>query len=246
MHEVDHCHLAATANLYFALEVRPWTGASSAYTPWSVTWPILCVTGPSVAAASLLAIPFVALAAGGTALASLTSFGSAAASSAASAGSAVTSAGASAAGLAARAAALPGGRKIKGRLVDAARRNVGDHGEVLTGKVVRYFTKPGQHAAEEAEFIEAVEATAAAQNPALLSANAAEGEAASTPGTGSIASHRSASRERKEAKRRSKKPVEVDVTGFELESVLKCETGKSKVDKVSTGSLRLFSAEICF
>lgn len=200
-----------TANLYYALQLRPWTGPDTAYSPWSVTWPILAVAGPSAAAVSLLAIPFVALAAGGTALASLTSFGSAVGSSAASTATAVTSAGASAAGLAARAAALPGGKKIKGRLVDAAKRNVGEHGEVVTGKLVRYFAKPGAHAEGAAGETLAVES--------------------STP------SSRSSSKERKEQKRRQGKPEEVDVTGFELEKVLKCETGKSKVDKVGSTSI---------
>ena len=66
--------------LYYMVEVRPYCQESDAYTTWSVTWPILALAGPVSAAASLLAIPVVALAAGGSALASLTTFGSSVAS----------------------------------------------------------------------------------------------------------------------------------------------------------------------
>lgn len=52
------------ANVWYSIEIRPWTSPSTAYTPWSVTWPILSVAGPVAAATSLLAIPFVALAVG--------------------------------------------------------------------------------------------------------------------------------------------------------------------------------------
>jgi hypothetical protein len=41
----------------------------------------------------------------------------------------------------------------------------------------------------------------------------------------------------KERKREKKELDEVDVTGFELEKVLRCETGDKKVDKVSTSNL---------
>lgn len=171
-------------NLWYALEIRPWTGSSSAYTLWSTTWPILAVAGPVSAATSLVAIPFVALAAGGTALASLTSFGSAAASGVASAGSAMSGAGAKAAKLATGAAALPGAKRIRGKLVDATRRNVSENSEMLTGKLVRYFAK------NEGSTIKPVRGATA------------------------------------------DKLDEVDVTGYELDKVLKCDTGKSKVDKV--------------
>ncbi|KAM0787103.1 hypothetical protein ACM66B_006358 [Microbotryomycetes sp. NB124-2] len=195
-------------NLWYALEIRPWTGPSTAYNSWSVTWPILCVAGPTAALTSIVAIPIVAVLSGGSALASLTSAGSAAASGVASAGSAVasgvasatsavTGAGAKAARLAAGAAALPGGAKIKNKLVDAARRNVlGDENngqiggaQVLTDKLVRYFAKD----AENGSTVKPVDVEA--------------------------------------EKHRRDKIKEVDVTGFELERVLKCETGKSKVDK---------------
>ncbi|KAK4056111.1 hypothetical protein OIO90_002842 [Microbotryomycetes sp. JL221] len=174
-------------NLWYSLEVRPWTGSSTAYNSWSVTWPILAVAGPTVAATSLLAI---AMMSGGTALTTLKSAGTAAASSVASASSAMTGAGAKAARLAAGAAALPGGARIKNKLVDAARKNVvGENGEVITEKLVRYFAKDP----EDATTVKASD------------------EQADKP--------------------KREKIKEVDVTGFELEKVLKCDTGKSKVDK---------------
>jgi hypothetical protein len=186
-----------TAGLWYSLQIRPWTSPSTAYTPWSVTWPILAVAGPTVAATSLLAIPFVAMAAGGTALASLTGFGSAAASAVTSAGTTTASSAASAIGLAAKAANMPGGKKIKGKLVDAARKNVGENGEKLTGHVVRYFTKASAGAAV---------AVGGAEHEKL------EGSENGKQGKG-------------------KKIKEVEITGYELEKALKCETGKSKVDK---------------
>ncbi|KAK4047851.1 hypothetical protein OIV83_005194 [Microbotryomycetes sp. JL201] len=179
-------------NLWYSLELRPWTGPGTAYNSWSVTWPILAVAGPTAAATSLIAIPLVALFAGGTAMASLTSAGSAAASGVASAGTALTGAGAKAARLAAGAAALPGGAKIKNKLVDAARKNVvGEDGQVVfTDKLVRYFAKDSS--------------SGSTVRPVDLEAD----------------------------KHKRDKIQEVDVTGFELEKVLKCETGTAKVDKV--------------
>jgi hypothetical protein len=211
------------ANLWYTLSTRPWTSPSTAYTPWyvaspdarkhalksclnrSVAWPILAVSGPVAAATSLLAIPFVAVAAGGTALASLTAFGSAAATGVASAGTAVTSGAASAAGLAARAAALPGGSKVKGKLVDAAKQNMGARGEVIIPKVVKYFAK----------------GTAKAAVGGALK----EGDEEHGPD--------------RKGRGKGKKLDEVDVTGFELEKVLKCDTGKHKVDKVRSRRLSL-------
>ena len=55
-------------NVWFWAEVRPRTSPSSEYNAWSATWPCLAIAGPSAAIASLLAIPFVAVAAGGSAL----------------------------------------------------------------------------------------------------------------------------------------------------------------------------------
>ncbi|ORY88683.1 hypothetical protein BCR35DRAFT_301483, partial [Leucosporidium creatinivorum] len=186
--------------LWYSLQIRPWTSPSTAYTPWSVTWPILAVAGPTVAATSLLAIPFVAMAAGGTALASLTGWGSAAASAVTSASTSTASGAASAIGLAAKAANLPGGRKMKGKLVDAARKNVGENGEKITGHVVRYFTKATAGAA------------VAGAAGGVEAEHEEKGEGIGKKGKG-------------------KKIQEVDITGYDLEKALKCETGKSKVDK---------------
>lgn len=89
---------------------------------------------------------------------------------------------------------------MKGKLVDAARKNVGENGEKLTGHVVRYFTKASAGAAVAG----AVERT-----------EVEHGEKGNGNGK----------------KEKSKKVQEVDITGYELEKALKCETGKSKVDK---------------
>ncbi|GAA5956632.1 hypothetical protein JCM21900_003629 [Sporobolomyces salmonicolor] len=194
-----------TPNLWYSLEVRPYTSPSTAYTQWSAAWPILCVAGPSVALASLLAIPFVAVAAGGTALASLTAFGSSVAAGASAAGSAVTGTVGTAAGLAAKATSLPGGSRVKGKLVDAAKKVVGDNlsTQKVQEKVVRYLIR-GAGAAG--------------------AAGAAEGRGAGeSPGQGRI--------EGDERRRKAKKLDEVDVTGYEMDQVLKCATGNKKVDQ---------------
>ncbi|GAA5867782.1 hypothetical protein JCM1840_006691 [Sporobolomyces johnsonii] len=192
-----------TPNLWYSLEVRPYTSPSTAYTQWSAAWPILCVAGPSVALASLLAIPFVAVAAGGTALASLTAFGSSVAAGASAAGSAVTGTVGTAAGLAAKATSLPGGSRVKGKLVDAAKKVVGDNLSThkVQEKVVRYLIR-GAGAAG--------------------AAGVAEGRGAGQ-GQGTI--------EGGERRRKDKKLDEVDVTGFEMDQVLKCATGDKKVDQ---------------
>jgi hypothetical protein len=54
--------------LFFFLEVR---ASGGAYTPWSVAWPILAVTGPAVALSSLAAIPLAAAVTGSATLAGL-------------------------------------------------------------------------------------------------------------------------------------------------------------------------------
>lgn len=171
------------------------------------------MAGPSVAAASLLAIPLVAIAAGGTALASLTAFGSSVGSAVVSTGSAVASSGSAAVGLAARAAALPGGAKVKGKLVDAAKSNFGSRGEVLLPKVVRYFAK----------------GTATAAAGGVL--EAAGGKKVEEGG-------------KVKERKKGKKIDEVEVTGYELEKVLRCETGKSKVDKVGL-EVRRWNCVVC-
>lgn len=61
--------------LPFYLQVRAYS-KEGAYTPLSVAWPIVAVTGPIVATVSILAIPITAVAIGGSALASLLGFGS--------------------------------------------------------------------------------------------------------------------------------------------------------------------------
>ncbi|KDE02647.1 hypothetical protein MVLG_06806 [Microbotryum lychnidis-dioicae p1A1 Lamole] len=180
-------------NVWYALSIRPWTSPETEYSSWSVAWPIIAIAGPVSAAASLIAIPFVALAAGGTALASLTGFGSSVATGVTSVGTAVTSTAASAAGLAARAASLPGGSKVRGKLVDAAKGTVGTRGEVVIPKVVKYLT------------------TSAAAGGVFKGAEAEHWKV--------------------EGAKSKKKVAEVDVTGLDLQKVLRCHTGKSKVDK---------------
>lgn len=73
--------------LFFLLEVR---ASGDPYTPWSVAWPILAVTGPAVALTSLLAIPFAAAVTGSAALAGV---GTAVMSGIATASSTITAAG---------------------------------------------------------------------------------------------------------------------------------------------------------
>ncbi|GAA6005445.1 hypothetical protein JCM10207_002984 [Rhodosporidiobolus poonsookiae] len=204
-------------NLPFSLEIRPYSTPSTAYTPWSTTWPILAVTGPAVALTSLLAIPLVAVAAGGTALASLTSFGSTVGSSVAAGTAAASEAtmGAVATGtaLVAKASSLPGARQVKGRLADAAKKAVGEHvsREKVQQHVVRYLTAARASAgAGGAEAVGAIEAGRAEEE--------------------------SRSRARKEGK-----VEEVEVTGYEIEKVLKCETGHGKTDKALAKAFKRLS-----
>lgn len=185
-------------SVYFAIEIRPHTSPKTAYNPWSVTWPILLLTGPIVAATSLLLVPFAALAVGGTALASLTGFGAAVVDGAGATAGALTSAGGTAAGLVAKAVSLPGGGKVKGKLVEAGKKAWGEKGSDAVGGLVKYLGK----------------------GTAVAAAGGAVG-----------GEHKEVEREKREKEK--KKLTEVDVTGFELEKVLKCETGKRKVDHVS-------------
>lgn len=189
--------------LFFRVEVRPFVRESDAYDGWSVTWPILVLAGPAAAATSLIAIPFVALAAGGTALASLTSFGSSVASATATTVSAVGTGTATVAKWGTRATMLP---KVRTKLIDAASANLENskYSEAVKARVVKYLTDASENRAGEPE-------------------DAGE----------------RADRERAEkalAKERSTKLAEVDITGLDLQKVLKCETGDKKIDKVMTSS----------
>jgi len=206
-------------NLWYWAEVRPRTNAESEYSNWSVTWPILAVSGPSVALASLLAIPFVAMAAGGTALASLTSFGSSVVGGTTAAVSgtanAVTGSIAATASFAAKANRIPGSGKVRGKLVDAAKNAVGAKASDrnLQESVVRYITSSADGRAK-----------AGVQKGKEKMAELKEKEIEKTE------EEFLAEKERKKEK---KELDEIDVTGHELEKVIKCETGDKKLDKVS-------------
>lgn len=178
-------------DIYFTLSLRPYTDPSTAYTNFSVAWPILALVGPVAAATSLLAIPFVALAAGGTALASLTGFGAAVVDGTAAAVGIAASSTKTAASLAAKASVVPGGKKVRGKLIDAANSYKEVAQELVRVQVVRYFAK---------------------------------GDAAILPADAAV--HRSAAR----AKRLAEVLVEVDVTGLDMEKVLRCKTGKKTTD----------------
>ncbi|KAM0749498.1 hypothetical protein T439DRAFT_357834 [Meredithblackwellia eburnea MCA 4105] len=128
-------------NVWYNLELRPYTSLTSAYNSWSVTWPIMAIAGPVAAATSLLLIPVVALAAGGTALASLTGFGAAVAEGAATAAAGAGSAAASVGGVVAKLSHVPGVGKVRGKLVEAAKGNLEKGKEKVTEGVVRYFAK---------------------------------------------------------------------------------------------------------
>ncbi|BGP45153.1 hypothetical protein JCM10450v2_000970 [Rhodotorula kratochvilovae] len=203
-------------NLWFALEVRPYTSPSTAYNAWSTTWPILCVTGPAVAVTSLLALPFVAVAAGGTALASLAAIGSSIASGAAAAAESVGATAVAAAGFAAKVNRVPGAGKVKGKLADAARDLVGEHisRDKVQQHVVRYLTK-GAGAAGAAG--------AASGGPPLL-----EDEA------------------RTRRAKKEKKLEEIDVTGYAIDKVLKCETGHAATDKALVKAFKRLSFKTKF
>ncbi|GAA5860212.1 hypothetical protein JCM3774_000345, partial [Rhodotorula dairenensis] len=218
-------------NVWHLLEVRPYTSPSTAYNAWSTTWPILCVTGPAVAATSLLAIPIIAVAAGGSALASLTAFGSSvgAAVSSATAGAVegVSATAATVTAVAAKASRLPGASHVRGKLADAARNLVRDQvgRQEVQQRVIRYLTNTagagaaaaaagGRHAgpgaSTEAAETETVEYEESQQERVKLDLG---GEAVRTRGS------------------TGKKLDEVDVTGHDMERVLTCSTGNTTVDK---------------
>ncbi|GAA5892241.1 hypothetical protein JCM8208_001490 [Rhodotorula glutinis] len=209
-------------NLWFSLEVRPYTAPSTAYNAWSTTWPVLAITGPAVAVTSLLAIPFVAVAAGGTALASLTSIGSSIASGAAGAAESAAATAAAAAGFAAKASRVPGAGKVKGKLADAAKDLVGERltPDKVQQHVVRYLARAGGAGAA------AGAGAGAAEGPQLIEG---ESEAAQVR------------RVKKE-----KKLEEVDVTGHDLEKVLKCETGHAATDKALAKAFKRLSFKTKF
>ncbi|GAA6041225.1 hypothetical protein JCM8097_008352 [Rhodosporidiobolus ruineniae] len=205
-------------NLPFSLEIRPFDG-SNAYGSWDKTWPILAVTGPAVALTSLLAIPLVAFAAGGTALASLTSFGSSVAAGTAAVGDAAMATAGTATALVAKASSLPGARQVKGKLADAARKAVGENisREKVQRHVVRYLTTRGGAAAAEGA-AGGAELEAAAQRQIT-----AEEE------------------DRRKQARKQGKVDEVEVTGLDVEKVLRCQTGKSSVDKALAKAFKRLS-----
>ena len=79
---------------YYTIRVSPWYGKETEYKGWfDVALPIILVTGPIVAAVSVLAIPIAAVAVGGSALAALSGFGAALTSGAATAVELTASAG---------------------------------------------------------------------------------------------------------------------------------------------------------
>lgn len=147
-----------------------------------------------MAATSILLIPFVAIGVGGSALASLLGAGEsvAAAAGALVAGSITT--GKTVVALGTKLALVPGGAKIKSRLVEATQKNLAKVQETVQTSVVQYLS-PSIPLATLEQKREELERAA------------------------------------KEKKR--ERLVEIDVTGFEMETVLRCETGKKKVDKVS-------------
>ncbi|GAA5895007.1 uncharacterized protein JCM6883_002288 [Sporobolomyces salmoneus] len=204
-------------NVWYWAEIRPRTSPASEYNAWDRTWPILCVTGPTVALASLLAIPFVAVAVGGSALASLSSFGSAiiGGTTAAVSGTAeaITGSIGATASFAAKANRIPGSGKVRGKLVDAAKKAVGAKASDrnLQESIVRYVTSSAEGA----------------------------GKGGVAKGKEKLAELKNREEEtseeqfevEKETKRRKKELDEIDVTGHELEKVLRCETGDAKLDK---------------
>lgn len=171
------------------------------------------MAGPAVVVTSLLAIPFVALAVGGTALASLVGFGSTVSSGAAAVGGGLVSAtgaavngGKTLASLSAKASIIPGGAKLRGKLVDAAKeqrdkiQEVGT--EIVRTRVVRYFSK---------------------------------GVAAGAIGGAALGG--TTEQKEEEEEKKGKALEEIEVTGMDMVKVLKCETGHKKVDKVSISYL---------
>jgi hypothetical protein len=211
--------------VWHLLEVRPYTSPSTAYNAWSTTWPILCVTGPAVAATSLLAIPIMAVAAGGSALASLSAFGSsigtAVSSATAGAVEGVSATAATVTAAAAKANRLPGASRVRGKLADAARNLVRDQvgRQEVQQRVVRYLTTAtggagaaaaaggrdtAGHAEEDGTEHEQPEPTVSYLG----------GEPVQTRGN------------------TGKKLDEVDVTGHDIERVLTCSTGDATIDKV--------------
>ncbi|GAA5997085.1 uncharacterized protein JCM10292_006196 [Rhodotorula paludigena] len=213
-------------NLWFSLEVRPYTSPSTAYNKWSTTWPILCVAGPTVAVTSLLALPFVAAAAGGTALASLSAFGSSIASGAAGATETVTASAGAAAAFAAKASRVPGAGRVKSKLADAAKKFVGEQTsrENVQRHVVRYLQRGGAGAG----------AGGAATGAQAIEASEEEQAQASVEGAESKQS-------KQRRAKKEKKIEEVDVTGFELEKVLRRETNDSAVDKALAKAFKRLS-----
>lgn len=129
---------------------------------------------------------------------------------------AVTGSVAAVASFAAKANRIPGSGKVRGKLVDAAKKSVGAKASDrnLQESIVRYIT----------------------------SSVGGAGAAGAAKGKEKLAELRHKEEEETEQKflaenerRRERKELdEIDVTGHELDQVLRCETGDKKLDKVST------------
>lgn len=212
--------------------MRPYTSKATAYNAWSTTWPILCTAGPVVAATSLIAIPIVAVATGGSALASLSAFGSSisAAVSSATAGAVegVTATAATVTAAAAKASRLPGAGQVKGKLADAAKSMVREQvgKQEVQQRVIRYLTKSGT-----------VTPHTDAYGAKAIGAAGAEAEAATLELEGDVVQTRDST---------GKKLDEVDVTGYDMEKVLACETGHSSTDKALTKAFKRLSFKTKF
>lgn len=224
--KADSDHPAA--NVWHLLEVRPYTSPSTAYNAWSTTWPILCVTGPAVAATSLLAIPIMAVAAGGSALASLSAFGSsistAVSSATAGAVEGVSATAATVTAAAAKANRLPGASRVRGKLADAARNLVRDQvgRQEVQQRVIRYLTSATGGAGAAAA------AAAGGRDAANHGEDDGNEDEQPAPTVSDLGGERVQTRGST-----GKKLDEVDVTGHDMERVLTCSTGNATIDKVS-------------
>jgi hypothetical protein len=129
---------------------------------------------------------------GGAALASVVGAGKTVAGSAGAVGGYAIKSGKTVAVLGSKLTLLPGGNKIKSKLVDAARGK----GEKVKEGVVRYFKL----------------------TPEVI--------------TTSVVIEETRKKIEVEKKDKKIKSVEIEVTGYEIEKVLRCETGSKKLDRV--------------
>jgi hypothetical protein len=129
---------------------------------------------------------------------------------------AVTGGVAATASLVAKANRIPGSGKVRGKLVDAAKNAVGAKASDrnLQESIVRYITSSASGAG----------AAGAAKGKEKLAELKQKGEEETEENF--VAEN--------ERKKEKKELDEIDVTGHELEKVLKCETGDKKLDKVSS------------